>query len=167
MKAFLSPAGGSGARSASTPVIDVEANLEASSGGDVNLSEAVQWMEANLEDDEQETRKYEQRALYKRTGGRQKNAQLGLENRGVAGGWGSNRLYSGMERRREDWTAAEGVDICRSVKELRAGGSDASEVNRALLSTFGRNTGAGGKGRWWRSMQGVWEKRERTSGWLG
>ena len=115
LKPFLSPAGGSGARSASTPVIDVEANLEASSGGDANLSEAVQWMEANLEDDEQDTRKYEQRALYKRSGGLRKNGRLGLENRGVAGGWGSNRLYPGMERRRNDWGASEAVDICNLV----------------------------------------------------
>ena len=77
---------GSGARSASTPVVDAEASLEASSGGDVSLSEAAQWVEANLDDDEQEAWKYERRALYRRTGGRWKNTDLGLES------WGCWRM---------------------------------------------------------------------------
>ena len=57
------------------------------------MSEAVQWMEANLEDDEQKTRKYEQRALYKRAGVRWANSQPGRENRWVAGGRSSNEGY--------------------------------------------------------------------------
>ena len=84
----------------------------------------VQWAEGSLES---ERRKYTQRGLYKRVGGRRTNQQLGLEFRGRAGGWASNRLYSGMERRRVDWTAAERVEICRAVNAMKAAGSDAAE----------------------------------------
>ena len=112
----------------------------------------------SLEEDLEKKRPWRQRGLYKRlSGGRRKNAVLGLENRGVAGGWGSNRLYSGMERRRHDWSAAEGVDICNFVQELKAEGTDAKEVNRALLRKFGGLT-SGAKGKRIRSLKAVCKK---------
>ena len=56
-------------------------------------------------------RKWEPAGTYsRRSGGRLSNEKLGLEWRGTAGGWGSNRLYAGMERRRKDYSAAEGDD---------------------------------------------------------
>ena len=58
----------------------------------------------------EQKRKWEPAGTYKRSGGRFSNAKLGLESRGTAGGWGSNRLYAGMERRRYDCSAAEGDD---------------------------------------------------------
>ena len=85
---------------------------------------AVQRVEGNLEC---EPREYTQRGMYQRIGGRRPNHLRGLEFRGRAGGWGSNRLYSGMERRRHDWTAAERVEICRAVNAMKAAGSDAAE----------------------------------------
>ena len=69
---------------------------------------------------------------YKKHGGRLSNEKQGLESRGVAGGWKSNRLYAGMERRRKDWSAHEGVEICQKALDMQAGGADAAEVNRCL-----------------------------------
>ena len=73
-------------------------------------------LEESLQDGLQNKRKWESKAIYRRrAGGRCTNKSLGLQSRGTAGGWGSNRLYAGMERRRYDCSAAEGVDLCQKV----------------------------------------------------
>ena len=82
----------------------------------------------------------------------------------MAGGWGSNRLYAGMERRRKDWSANEGVGICTYVQNLQARGLDPAEVNSALLKRFCGSTRA--KTKRWRSLKlaakkglAFWKKR--------
>jgi hypothetical protein len=82
-------------------------------------------------------RKYTQRGLFKRTGGRKKNSVVGLESRGLAGGFSSNRRYSGQQERRKDWTAAEGVEICKHMDKLKTEGLSAEEFNRRVLRQFG------------------------------
>ena len=77
--------------------------------------------------------------------------------KGVAGGWGSNRLYPGMERRREDWSAHEGVALCQKVLDLQAAGSDAAEVNRFLLKQCS-GSGHRSKAKKVRSLKGVLKK---------
>ena len=97
-----------------------------------------QRLEAGLE----QKRKYTQRALYKRTGGRKKNSEVGVRSRGVAGGFGSNRRYSGMQERRKDWSAAEGVEICKIMDKLKTEGLSAGEFNRRLLQKMGGSSGS-------------------------
>ena len=95
-------------------------------------------LEAELE----KKRKYEQRALYKRSGGRLKNSVVGLRSRGLAGGYMSNRRYPGMQSRRKDWSAAEGVDICKYMNKLKDAGLSAGEFNRRLLQKMGGPSGS-------------------------
>ena len=134
---------------AASPVLDAEA------------AEALQWAEANLEDEE-EPGQYQQRGLYRRPpGGRRTNAERGLDMRGTAGGWGSNRLYAGMERRRHDWSAHQAVEFCQFVEALRAGGADRAEVNRALLRRMSGYGGTGAKSARLRSIKEMLRKGHR------
>ena len=183
LRAFFSPAGSSGDPPQSAPSsgdpppsaleIDIEADMEGLLQEDGILQkDDTQQEEALLQDDDmlqdemdtlqaemEKKRKWQQRCLYKRSGGRRPNTKLGLESRGVAGGWGSNRLYSGMDRRRKDWSASEGLDICNLVEELRAEGASAAEVNRKLLKKMGgREAGATSRCKRVRSLQAVWRK---------
>ena len=124
--------------------------------------EALEVEEEILEESLQEAlhkkRKWEPAGTWRRkTGGRQPNWKLGLQSRGTAGGWGSNRLYAGMERRRKDWSAAEGVEICKKVLDLQAGGTDAAEVNKYLLKHC-RATANLGKRRGLESVKNVLKK---------
>ena len=116
-------------------------------------------LEETLQEGLNRKRKWESKATYRRpTGGRLKNEKLGLESRGTAGGWGSNRLYAGMERRRQDCSAAEGVELCQKVLELRAGGADAVEVNKYLLKHCCTGINAEGKQRRLRSLKNIVKK---------
>ena len=124
---------------AASPVLDAEA------------AEALQWAEANLEDEEEPGQQPGGRRG--QPGGRKTNAERGLDLRGTAGGWGSNRLYAGMQRRRHDWSAHEAVELCEFVEALRAGGADRAEVNRALLRRMSGNTKSGAKGAKLRSIK--------------
>ena len=62
-----------------------------------------------------------------------------------------------MERRRKDWSAAEGVDICKKVLDLQAGGTDAAEVNKYLLKHCTATTNLG-KQKKLRSVKNVLKK---------
>ena len=83
-------------------------------GGEEALEVDEEILEESLQEGLQSKRKWESKGLYRRaTGGRLSCKAQGLQPRGTAGGWGSNRLYAGMERRRTDCSAAEGVDLCQ------------------------------------------------------
>ena len=115
-------------------------------------------LEETLQEGLNRKRKWESKGTYRRpTGGRLKNEKMGLESRGTAGGWASNRLYAGMERRRQDCSAAEGVDLCQKVLDMQAGGTDAAEVNKYLLKHCSGST-AGAKAKRLRSLKNVIKK---------
>ena len=171
LKAFFRPGGSSrdplpsalssGGPSESAGEVNIEADLEniLQEGGILEEYDMLQDETNTLEADMEQKRKWEQRALYKRSGGRRPNVKIGLESRGIAGGWNSNRLYSGMERRRQDWSAAEGVDICDLVQKLKAENATAAEVNRCLLEKMGGlHGGAAARCKRVRSLQAVWKK---------
>ena len=116
-------------------------------------------LEESLQQGLESKRKWESKATYSRPpGGRRSNARYGLQSRGTAGGWGSNRLYAGMERRRHDCSAAEGVELCKKVLDLQAGGTDAAEVNKYLLKHCGSLGTGGSKAKTLRSLKNVLKK---------
>ena len=115
-------------------------------------------LEETLQEGLNRKRKWESKGTYRRpTGGRLKNEKLGLESRGTAGGWGSNRLYAGMERRRQDCSAAEGVDLCKKVLDMQAAGTDATAVNQYLLKHCSGSTPEG-KAKRLRSLKNILKK---------
>ena len=141
LKAFFSPAGSSG----DPPKISEDSVLRKDQPASQPASQPeVTWdtLEGELEAELGKKRKWEQQGLFKRTGGRRANRKVGLQSRGVAGGWGSNRLYPGMQARRNDWSAAEAVDICNLMAGLKSEGASAAEVNRKLLEKVAAMPGA-------------------------
>ena len=57
-----------------------------------------------------------------------------------------------------DWSAAEGLEICKMVKSLKKQYKDPAVVNREILKKFGRGSGSGAT---WRSVQEAWRKGEQ------
>ena len=91
-------------------------------------------LQESLEEDLNKVRKWVPAGTYRRkSGGRQSCAELGLQPRGKAGGFRSNRLYAGQVRRRKDYSAAEGVELCQQVLAMQEAGTTAAEVHQFLL----------------------------------